>query len=100
MDYTPISLCNSVYKLISKLIACRIKAILSRFFSKEQFGFLESRQIQGTVGIAQALMHSIKPRKLRACLLKEDLIKAYGCIDWEFLKLVLIKSGRSQMLIL
>ena len=42
-DFRPISLCNCIYKTISKIIEKRLKAILSRHFSKEQFGFLEVR---------------------------------------------------------
>lgn len=34
-DYMPIALCNLCYKLISKIIATRIKPILSGFISKE-----------------------------------------------------------------
>jgi len=100
MDYKAISLCNLVYKLISKLISCRIKSILLRNISNEQFVFLEGRKIQDVVGIAQGMLHSVKSQKLRSFLLKIDLIKAYDYIDWEFLKLVLIKSGMSQMIIL
>ena len=42
-DYRPILLCNCVYKIISKIIAKRFKAVLSTNISKEQFGFLEGR---------------------------------------------------------
>jgi len=38
--FRPISLCNSIYKIIAKVIAIRIKPILSRYISNEQFGFL------------------------------------------------------------
>ena len=38
-EYMPISLCNLVYKVIFKIIATRIKDYLSKFVSKEQFGF-------------------------------------------------------------
>lgn len=39
-DFRPISLCNSIYKIIAKVIAIRIKPILTRCISSEQFGFL------------------------------------------------------------
>jgi hypothetical protein len=59
-DYRPISLCNLVYKLISKVIANRIKPILSRNLSTEQFGFMEGRLIHDAIGIAHECIHSIK----------------------------------------
>jgi hypothetical protein len=43
--FRPIALCNLVYKIISKIIATRLKTCLSFGISKEQFGFLEGRQI-------------------------------------------------------
>jgi hypothetical protein len=41
--FRPISLCNLDYKVISKIIASRIKYFLSKGISKEQFGFLDDR---------------------------------------------------------
>lgn len=35
-DYWPVSLCNCIYKIISKIIAMHIKALLSKMISKEQ----------------------------------------------------------------
>jgi hypothetical protein len=42
-DFRPISLCNCIYKIVSKIIARRVKRILSDKISSEQFGFLEGR---------------------------------------------------------
>ena len=51
-DFRPISLCNCVYKIISKVIAMRLKPILSDQITDEQFGFLEGRQIHEAIGVA------------------------------------------------
>jgi hypothetical protein len=41
-DYRPISCCNIVYKLISKIIARRLRPLLSVIIGEEQFGFLQN----------------------------------------------------------
>ena len=51
-DFRPISLCNCVYKITSKVIALILKTILSAHVSAEQFGFLEGRQIHEAIGVA------------------------------------------------
>jgi hypothetical protein len=52
-DYMPISLCNLCYKLIAKVIANRVKPILSRALSCEHLGFLKGRQILDDIGTMQ-----------------------------------------------
>jgi hypothetical protein len=85
-DYKPISLCNLVYKVISKVIANQIKPILSRALSTEQLGFLEGRQIHDAIGTTHECIHSIKKKNIKALILKLDLQKAYDCINWDFLR--------------
>jgi hypothetical protein len=92
-DFHPISLCNLCYKIISKIIARRLRPFLSRALSEEQLGFLKGRQILDAVGVAQECIHNIKTKKLKAILLKLDLKKAFDCINWNFLHLILIQSG-------
>jgi hypothetical protein len=87
-DFRPIALCNLVYKIITKIIAKRIKSTLSFGVSKEQFGFLKGRQITDAIGIVQEALHSIKVKNKKSLVLKLDLIKAYDRVDWGFLRLV------------
>jgi len=41
-EYKPISFCNYVYKVISKVIASRLKPTLSNYTLKKQFGFYKA----------------------------------------------------------
>jgi len=72
-QFRPISLCNSVYKIISKIISHRIKGILSENIFNEQFGFLQGKQIHQDIDIAQEGLHSIHTQKKRAIIYKVDL---------------------------
>ena len=94
-DFIPISCCNVVYKLIAKIIAQRMKSILSQIILEEQFGFLFNRQIHDTVSLAQEAIHLINKYKLKAFSLKHDLSKAYDRVNWTFLRLLLIQLGFS-----
>jgi hypothetical protein len=92
-DFRPISLCNLCYKIIAKLLANRLWPILSKGLAEEQLGFLQGRQILDVVGTTQECLHSIKKKNQKALILKLDLKKAYDLINWEFLRMILIKTG-------
>jgi hypothetical protein len=79
--FSPISLCNLLYKIISKIIAIRIKSSLSTGLSKEQFIFLDGRQITDAIGVVHEVLHSIKVKNQKALVLKLDLAKAYDMVD-------------------
>jgi hypothetical protein len=81
------------YKIIAKLVANRLRPILSKGLAEEQLGFLHGRQILDVVGMKQECLHNIKDKKYKALILKLDLRKAYDMISWEFLRMILIKSG-------
>jgi len=92
-DYRPISLCNCVYKIISKIISKRIKRILSKNVSGEQFGFLEGRQIHEAIGVAQEGLHNMKTLKIEGVVVKIDLSKAYDRVNWLYIRMLMTHLG-------
>eukprot|EP00253_Pinus_taeda_P030027 PITA_30027 len=76
-DFCPISLCNCLYKIISKIIANHLKPTLSRHISSEQFAFLHHRQIHEAIATAQELLHTLQIKKQKGMILKVDLSKAF-----------------------
>ena len=80
-DFRPISLCNLLYKMISIVIAIRIKPFLDSGISQEQYGFLTNRQIVEPIGIVQETLHTIKTKNINAFILKLDLIKVFDHVN-------------------
>eukprot|EP00253_Pinus_taeda_P018415 PITA_18415 len=92
-DFRPVSLCNVLYKIISKIIANRLRPILSTHIAPHQFAFLEDRQIHEAIGSSQEALHSIWTKHLKSTLLKIDLSKAFDRVSWLYIKMILIHLG-------
>ena len=90
-NYTPISLCNSVYKIISKIIVARIKPLLADLISPVQSAFVPGRRGMDNVLIAQKLLYFLdhKKGKMGYMAIKLDLEKAYDRLEWNFIHKVL-----------
>lgn len=79
--------------MVSKIIARRLKVVLSQNISEEQFGFLAGRQIHEAIGVAQEGLHSLKTQKLKGVILKIDFFKAYDKVSWVYIIHLLIHLG-------
>lgn len=83
--FRPISLCNTIYKVLSKVVVGRLKKHMNQLISPFQTGFVPGRQIHKNIIIAREAMHSMERMKgkIRAFAIKVDLSKAYDKLSWE-----------------
>ena len=75
--FKPISLYNVIYKIISKVLANRLKPLLPLLISPEQSGYVEGCQILDGIILAHEVVHSLKTTKTPGMILKLDLSKAF-----------------------
>ena len=92
-DLRPISLVGSLYKILSKVLANRIKRVMSLVISQHQNAFVERRQILDAVLIANEAVDSILRGNEKGILCKLDIEKAYDHIRWDFMLQMLERMG-------
>jgi len=73
------------YKLITKVIANRLKLILPKIISENQGGFIQGRQIVDNFTLVQEAIHSSLFRKEQGMVIKLDLANAFDRVNHSFL---------------
>lgn len=99
-QFRPISLCNVSYKIITKLIANRIKPLMGDLVKETQSGFIQGREISDNVVIVQEVIHSMRHKtgKQGWMAIKIDLEKAYDRLRWAFIEETLTLAGFPRLL--
>ncbi|KAL5540368.1 hypothetical protein UlMin_043037 [Ulmus minor] len=99
IEFRPISLCNVLYKITSKMLAMRMRSVMDSIISEEQSAFIPGRLISDNAIIGFECLHALKRRRSKKkgfLALKLDMAKAYDRVEWSFIREVMKKLGFSE----
>lgn len=83
--FRPITCCNTVYKVASKLLANRLKSHLPNLISTSQSTFVPGRFLVENMLLATKLVSGYNWKTIsKRCMLKIDLQKAFDTLNWDF----------------
>ena len=75
-----------MYKIITKLIADRLKICLRVVILEEQSGFVAGKKIIDGIFISSKVIHSMGTSRERSMFIKMDMAKAYNMVNGAFFK--------------
>ena len=94
-DFRPISLVGGFYKIITKVLATRLRTVMEDIISTSQNTFVRNRQIFDLVLIANECLGSRLKTSLPGLLCKLDVEKAFDNVNLGFLMQLLEWGGFS-----
>lgn len=94
-EFRPISLCNTIYKILTKVLVHIIRPILCNLIGPFQSSFLPGRGTSNNAIVLQEIVYAVKKSKKKKgeVAYKIDLEKAYDHVDWAFLRGTLSDFG-------
>lgn len=93
-DFRPISCLNTLYKVISRVLASRLKSLLPYVISHHQSAFLACRQLSENVLLASEIVQGYSRKNIQPSeMLKVDLRKAFDSVRWDFVLSTLTAIG-------
>ena len=93
-NYRPISLLNVDYKILTKILANRMKEVLNEnYFGRSSIGYMKGRNIGEAIRIIDDMIFHTSHYNLPGFLLAIDFEKAFDSVSHQFLQKVLLSFG-------
>jgi len=92
-EYRPISLIGCMYKIVAKILANRLKKIMSCIIDERQSAFIEGRHLLQSALIANEVIEEANRTQKPCIVFKVDYEKAYDSVSWDFLLYMLRRLG-------
>ena len=83
-NWRPISLLNTDYKIITKLLAERLKLFLPKLAHSDQKGFISGRNISDANRLVQDIIEYSDRNQLNSAVIFLDYKKAFDRVEWEW----------------
>jgi len=96
-DFRPISLVGSIYKILAKVLANRLRHVIGSVIAEEQSAFVKNRQILDGILIANEMVDEAHRLKKELLLFKVNFEKAYDSVDWGYLDAVMERMSFSVL---
>ncbi|KAL0923155.1 hypothetical protein M5K25_007201 [Dendrobium thyrsiflorum] len=94
-NFRPINLCNTVYKVVAKVLLNRMLPMIPNLIAVEQAAFLKGRSMYDHIIVAKENFHKFRYFKSSKGLVsfKWDMAQAYDSIGWSSLANILDHFG-------
>lgn len=95
-DFRPINLIGSIYKIIAKLLANRLKKVIGNIIDEVQSSYVEGRYILEGLMIVNELCSWAKAIGKKMLMFKADFNKAFDSVNWAFLDSIMDSESFSK----
>lgn len=99
-DLRPISLCNVLVRILSKVLINRLKCCLNLIIFDKHSAFIEGMMLTDNALIAFKINHYMERRTQGNrgwAGLKNDISKAYDRLEWDFIQNMMVKFGFHEL---
>ena len=90
-NWRPLSILNTDYKIITKMLANRLSKVLPHIINEDQTCSIKGRVIQENLSIIRDIIDYSNNTTEQIALVSLDQMKAFDKVDWGFLKKIMKK---------